>query len=470
MPRPRHLVSLALCFALLAAACSNSDDDDAAITDSTDPGGDVATTSPEPTVVEDSSTTQPPDANSTEFQSIEGVPGVTDDEIRFAVIGTKANNPLGTCILDCYVDGLEAYFAFRNDQGGLFGRDLVVGNVLDDELGNNQLRSIEVISNEDDFGVFSATLNPGGWGDLDAEGVPTFAWNIHATPFANRTSIFGHTASTCGACTNRTVSYAALLSDATSVASLGYGISENSKVCAQSARDSVDKYEADTGVSIGYFNDTLQFGLPNGIGPEVTAMLNAGVDFISTCIDLNGMLTLAKELARQGGDDVVLYHPNSYNQGFVRDAEGLFDGDLINIAFVPFELDIDSGLQDAYLDYMDRLGRTLSEHAMTAFINADQAYQAILAAGPVFDRQSVVEASNGFTAYSAEGLLNPIDWTRQHVPPTEGDPAHDYAKECVSWVRVVDGAFEPIGTADAPWLCWDNANLEWAEPEPTSFE
>ena len=468
MSRLRRLVSVALCLAFVAVACSDSDDDTAG-TDPTVSGSGAVTTPSEP-AVEDSSTTQPPDAPSTEFQPIEGVPGVTDEEISFAVIGTKANNPLGTCILDCYVDGLEAYFAFRNDQGGLFGRDLVVGNVLDDELGNNQLRSIEVISSEEDFGVFSATLNPGGWGDLDAAGVPTFAWNIHATPFANRTSIFGHTASSCGDCTNRSVSYAALLSDATTVASIGYGISENSKVCAQSARNSVDKYEADTGVSIGYFNDTLQFGLPNGIGPEVTAMLDAGVDLISTCIDLNGMLTLAKELDRQGGDDVVLFHPNSYNQEFVRDADGLFDGDLINVAFVPFELRTGSELQDAYLDYMDQLGRSLSEHAMTAFINADQAYQAILAAGPVFDRQRVVEASNGFTAYSAEGLINPIDWTRQHVPPTEGDPAHDYANECVSWVRVVDGAFEPIGTVDAPWLCWDNANLDWAEPAPTTFE
>ena len=36
------------------------------------------------------------------FVEISGVPGVTDDEIQFSVIGTKANNPLGTCILDCY--------------------------------------------------------------------------------------------------------------------------------------------------------------------------------------------------------------------------------------------------------------------------------------------------------------------------------------------------------------------------------
>ena len=59
------------------------------------------------------------------FVSISGVPGVTDDEISYAAIGTRANNPLGTCILDCYLDGIKAYFAFRNSEGGIFGRDLV---------------------------------------------------------------------------------------------------------------------------------------------------------------------------------------------------------------------------------------------------------------------------------------------------------------------------------------------------------
>ena len=34
---------------------------------------------------------------------ISGVPGVTDSSISYAVVGTKANNPLGTCLLDCYL-------------------------------------------------------------------------------------------------------------------------------------------------------------------------------------------------------------------------------------------------------------------------------------------------------------------------------------------------------------------------------
>lgn len=125
-----------------------------------------------------------------------------DEEIAFAVIGIRTLNPLGTCILDCYLDGIEAYFAFRNGEGGLFGRELSVGYVLDDELFSNQVRALEVISADNVFGVFNATLIANGWGDLNDNGIPTFAWNIHATESANRTNIFGHIATLCATCTN----------------------------------------------------------------------------------------------------------------------------------------------------------------------------------------------------------------------------------------------------------------------------
>lgn len=83
---------------------------------------------------------------------ITGVPGVTDSEIKFAAFGTNSNNPLGTCVLDCYVDGVKAYFAWRNSEGGIYGRKLVLDKVLDDELGKNQQRALEILSAKDSFG------------------------------------------------------------------------------------------------------------------------------------------------------------------------------------------------------------------------------------------------------------------------------------------------------------------------------
>jgi hypothetical protein len=453
----RMMVAALAALALTAGACGNSGDDDEAAA-----GGETTATTA------DGGSTDGGGGARDEFVALDGVPGVTDEEIAYAVIGTESGNPLGTCILRCYTDGIEAYFAYRNSEGGIFGRDLVLGRVLDDELANNQVRALEVTSAGDVFGAFSATLLASGWGDLDAAGIPTYVWNIHAAEATGRTNVFPSSAVICATCSGRVVPYAASISGATRVASLGYGTTENSKVCATSTADSIEMYAGEIGAEVVYVNDALDFGLPNGIAPEVTAMKEAGVDFITTCMDLNGMKTLAQELERQGMADVTLYHPNTYNQQFVADAGGVFEGDIVSVQFTPFE----SGTPavELFLQWMEETGGEVSELAMVGWINADLAFEGLLAAGPEFDRAAVVDATNRMTAYSAGGLLNPVDWTRQHAPAVEGDPSTDYEKECAALVRVVDGAFETVAPAETPWLCWSNETLDWSEPEPTTFE
>ena len=444
---------------LTAGACGNSGDDEEAAPSTT--------AAEEPDA--DGDDVETGDDQRDTFVELEGVPGVTDDEIGYAVIGTQSNNPLGTCILDCYRDGIDAYFAFRNSEGGIYGRQLVVSEELDDELAQNQVRALEVIEGDRSFGSFNATLIASGWGDLDKAGVPTYAWGIHATEAAGRQNIFPSLAVICGDCTGRSVPFAAKTAGASKVASLGYGASENSKVCAGAVARSVERYGTDVGAEVAYVNDSLDFGLPNGIGPEVTAMKRAGVDFISTCLDLNGMKTLAQELDRQGMPDVVLYHPNTYNQQFVAEAGDLFEGDIVTVQFRPFEADPgDSGLED-FLHWMEETGSELSELAMVGWINADLAFQGLLAAGPEFDRAKVIAATNRMTAFDADGLIVPIDWTRQHNPPVEGDPSNDYPQECVALVRVKGGEFETVAPPDKPWLCWDSEDLGWSEPVPTDI-
>ena len=437
---------------LTASACGNSGDDGSSPT--TDDGA----TDDAPSGEEERDT----------FVSIDGVPGVTDDEIAYAAIGTLSNNPLGTCLFECYLQGVKAYFAYRNSEGGIFGRDLVLSAELDDALGNNQAKSLEVTSGDDAFGAFQATLIASGWGDLDDAGVPTYTWGIHATEAADRPNIFPSTIIRCGDCTGRGVAYAAQEAGATKVAALGYGVSENSKVCTNTIADSIELYGDDVGAEVAYVNDELAYGLGGGVGPEVTAMKNAGVDFIATCIDLNGMKTLAQELSRQGMDDVVLSHPNTYNQAFVAEAGDLFEGDLVGVQFLPFEADAEGTALEDFLTWMDESGSEPSELAMAGWINATLAFDGLLAAGPEFDRAKVVAATNSITDFDAGGLLEPVDWTTAHTPFTNDTRPEGEDAECTSMVRIVDGVFETVAPPDTPWLCWP-AGTEWSEPEFTSF-
>ena len=402
-----------------------------------------------------------------EFVALEGVPGVTGDEIRVNVVGTKANNPLGTCILDCFVTGIQSYFDYVNDAGGVYGRQLVIGEILDDELGFNKDRALKVVADNDTLASFQATLLALGWGDLHNAGVPTFVWNIDGTQSINRENIFSNFVIGCPTCTQRGLPWLVSQAGGTRVGSLGYGISANSKVCAKSFADSVELYGADLGLEVAYLNDDIAYGLPNGIGPEVTQMVDAGVDFIVTCMDLNAMLTLAQELERQGvRDQIKMLHPNSYDAEFVANAGPLFDGDYVLVLFAAFEYDVDSDLRDAYHQWVPANGGPVAEQTMVGWLNADLFVTGLLEAGPAFDRGSIINSLNQIT-YGADGLINPIDWSRQHWAVVEGEHLNDYRLECVSYVRMEEGAF--VGFQPAPWMCWPNDAEGWSEPTPTDF-
>jgi Periplasmic binding protein len=452
--RSRRVTATALALGIGLAACGNSGDDDAGPATSDGEGGQSAAGG---------------EGDRDEFVALDGVPGVSDDEISFAVVGTKNGNPLGTCILDCYLQGIEAYFAFRNDEGGIYGRELVVGEILDDELSENQVRTLDVISAGNAFGVFQATLLASGWGDLESAEVPTYTWGIHAADAADRPHIFPSVVIRCDHCTSRAVPYAAQISGAQHAAAIGYGVSDNSKRCTQATAGSIERYQADSGVELAYTNDDLAYGLPNGIGPEVSAMKEAGVDFVSTCIDLNGMKTLAQELQRQGMDDVVLYHPNTYNQQFVAEAGELFEGDIVSVQFRPFESEAEGTALEDFLTWMDEQGSEPSELAMVGWINASLAFEGLLAAGPEFDRDKVTAATNAMT-FDAGGIVEPIDWSEAHAPYTQETRDQDSTDECTAMVKVEGGEFTSVAPPETPWLCWSQTDLEWSEPEPTSFD
>ena len=440
--RWRTLTALLVLLTVVLAACGDSDDDDEATT---------------PT--------------SGENVHLEGVPGVTDTEIRFSSFGTNSNNPLGNCYLECYAAGIKAYFAFRNDEGGIYGRELVLSKELDDQVGQNQQRALEIVSANDTFAAFSATLVASGWGEIAKAGMPLFALNIFPDQ-GHQPGVFGTRGGLCITCTYRVYAYEAKLTKAKKIAALGYGISENSKLCAQSIADSIDKYSSDIGGSeVVYVNDDLAFGLANGVGPEVTAMKKAGVDLIMSCLDLNGMKTIAQELERQGMADVPMIHPNSYDQEFVKDNADLFEGDYVAVPFTPFEATGgDTALGD-FKKWMAEIDEPITEHAMDGWINADQAYTALKEAGPNFDRAKVIAALNKVTDYTADGLIPPLDFGRQHEAPTEEDPAtHGSDPDCVALVQIHDGVFEVVGDASKPWLCWPGDTREWSEPESMKFD
>src|SRR3546814_20002797 len=84
-------------------------------------------------------------------------------------------------------------------------------------------------------------------------------------------------------------------------------------------------------------------------------------------------------------------------------------------------------------------------YAVQGWLNAATAYAGLVAAGPEFDQAGVVAATNGIEDFTANGLMPPMDWGRQHEPWTEDDPsANGPAPTCVIFGQAVDGQWRPF--------------------------
>ena len=212
--RLRHLLALAAVAGLIAAGCGNSSN----------------TSTPSTT------------AGSGDKVEIAGVPGVTGDVIKYSAIGTNSNNPLGTCVLDCYVQGIKSYFDWRNSEGGVDGRKLELSTVLDDELSKNQEKALEVISANDTFGTFSATQVVEWLGRPGQRGHPHLRVGHRHGGDVGPPRDLRQNAPVCGTCTSRQSAFIAREAGAKKIATLGYGVSENSKDCANATAKSIKNY------------------------------------------------------------------------------------------------------------------------------------------------------------------------------------------------------------------------------------
>ncbi len=133
-------------------------------------------------------------------------------------------------------------------------------------------------------------------------------------------------------------------------------------------------------------------------------MKDAGVDFITTCIDQSSVLILEQELERQGMGDVVVVLPQGYSDTeFVSANAALLEGDIMGVPYRPIEADPgDSNIQ-TMLDAFEASGVQVNDYAIQGWFGAQLAAEGIIAAGPQFDRASVVAATNALHRLDQQG-------------------------------------------------------------------
>lgn len=446
MRRRRHLLlPVLLVLLVVVAACGNAGEDD-------DAGDDSSSTTA--ANVDDGEVS---DARDDEFVPVDQ-PGVTDDTITVSGVAS-ATNPLGAPY-DQVWDGVDAYFAMVNDGGGIYQRELVLpeDHRHDDQFAQNQTEVQRIITQDDPFAVVGvATLNFAGADLLVDENIPTFGWNIQQE-WQNGPNLFGEKGSyldfTGG---GPLLPFLAREIGAEQIGVLAYNVPQSSD-CLTGIENSFATYGDDAGAEVAFADSSLAYGTTD-LSVQVQQMKDAGVDLVTTCMDTNGVTTLAREMQRQGLD-VPQYLPNGYDYDLIGDFGDLFEGSYVGTQFAPFEFEPQpQGTQD-YLEWIDETGGTVGELSLAGWLSAAQFVTGLRAAGPDFTREKVIDGLNAVTDFDADGILPGTDWTIAH----ETNP--DQLCDAVSQIR--DGEFVPQFTAEGkPFICFENG-ADALPDEPTN--
>ena len=414
-----RVISLLVVLGVIAAACGNSGSDEGEGKTTTTAGDGVAVDQP----------------------------GVTETEIKVGGIALLTNNPLGNDIGAVY-NGVEAYFEMINSEGGVHGRQLKLVSKRDDALGNGKAEA-EALLREDVFAAIpiAEVLFEGAEVLAEAK-IPTFGWNVQVE-WTGPENFFEPEGALCFGCAGPGLPWLAQELGKKKVALLAYNVPQSAD-CAEGTVKSFEKYPS---AEIVYNTSALSYGATD-VSADVQKMKDAGVDLVTTCMDQNGVLTIEREMEKQGLD-AIQYLPNAYDHGFMEEYGEFFEGSYVRTRFAPFETKPQpKGLQ-LFNKWMDEIGQDKKELAVVGWIDADMFVTGLKAAGPNLTRQKVIDELNKLTDYDAQGILPGLDWTLQHNDPAV--PKNRPKEDCTAISKIVDKKFVPAFTKPGkPFVCFES--------------
>src|ERR1700722_2377918 len=344
-------------------------------------------------------------------------PGVSSNSITVGTISTQTGTLASN--FSSLIYGEKAYYQYINAQGGVNGRKIDYKYQLDDG-GNpttfNQLAN--TLINQDHVfavtGVATAFFSP----NLFVEsGIPTYGYNVTGnwTPAPNLFAAGGSVQYyPAGAPED---AYVARSTHSTSIAVLAYDVAASSDAC-QSAENSLK----DAGYNISYTD--LKVSYPGStVATDVERMKQAGSNFVLSCMDVQGNISMARAIKQYGVHMTQLWL-NGNDQSTLDQNKSLMQGVYFYVAHVPLTAptSIYPGLK-VYLTAMKKYAPTYTynELAVQGWESAALFVQGVKMAGNNLTQANVVNADNSLTAFTAGGLEAPVNWKNAghagHAPP-----------------------------------------------------
>ena len=331
--------------------------------------------------------------------------GVTEDSITLGQVGTISGPVPG--LSKTAVLGVKAYFAYRNSQGGVCGRELQLLNG-DDRLDTGQNRAEHARMADRVLGFV------GGWSVVDDGGAQVLAGsNIPDVGIA----ITDQRASLPN---NYSTNPIDLQGGSGAVDVLSYMVSTYQPASAAVVWGA--QVTARTRAQ-GFIRDLESLGVNVPVQREVAItetnyvpvaqeIENVGAELVITALEITGISRLAQAFEQVGYlPEVPYYGAQTYGSRFIELAGTAAEGTILGITHPIIEEAGSTPQVATFVEWYERVnpGEDIDFFAFQGWVAADMFADAILAAGPSPTRDSVLQVLSGFTSFDADGLVAPFN-------------------------------------------------------------
>jgi branched-chain amino acid transport system substrate-binding protein len=383
-------------------------------------------------------------------------PGVTKRAINVGALATLSG-PLAADFAPI-VPGVQAYFSMINAHGGLGGRKLNLSNIVDDggSPSDNAAGARTLVQQDHVFAIVGvATFFFSGASFLTNAGTPTFGYATSSS-WQGSKNLFGAYGSVLDDNSQGPpFAYVAHQVHASSVGVMAYNVPQSAGACQVALR-----VLRQSGINVGYSD--LSAPLGGDMTPDALRMKQANVNFVISCMDVNGNVQISRALHQNGLANVPQLWLDGYNGTTLRQNAALMNNVYFEVQHLPFEASaqfpgVFPGLE-TYLAAMKKYAPQYvdSEVAMEGWISAATFVEGLKAAGPHPTQQAVISAINKLTSLSPGNVTVPINWVVGHDVATQPG--------CEAYVRTAtDSRAAPafrlvFNRGHDPWVClnWKN--------------
>lgn len=363
-------------------------------------------------------------------------PGVTSNKI---VVGSLATvtGPLSQGFGDI-VYGVRAYFDMVNAHGGVDGRKIDLAYVANDTGSptDDTTQARDLVEQDHVFAIvgvgtpfFTATSY------LAQTGTPTFGYMIEPG-WQNAPNLFGTYGSVLSYNTNgTTVVWVAHQLGVKTAAVVAYnGIAQSDNACRADAQ-AMQR----AGISVPVQDYT--FSLGGNPAADVFRMAADHVGLLLTCMEGADNLSFAKAMKQYGLASAYSLWLNGYSRTLASQDATAMQRVIFLLQHVPFEAGTAYPAQYpgmvTYLKEMRKYEPNWVYHdvAFQGWVNAAQFVAGLRAVGHgTLTQKALVDAINKEKAFTAGGLIPPVNWTVAH---TKAVPPY-----CSAFAQVVNGRVE----------------------------